>query len=98
MLYYSLFFLEPRACGRPEQPPNSTMIVNLPSNTDKEAAVRNYQVGTSVEYTCDTGSLLIGPASRTCLDTGFYNEFPPVCKSAFFFFHFLMYTYGILKT
>ncbi|XP_008217342.2 uncharacterized protein LOC100121422 [Nasonia vitripennis] len=72
---------QPRACGRPEQPPNSTMTVTLPSATDKEPAVRNYQVGTSVEYTCDTGSLLIGPSSRTCLDTGFYNEFPPVCKS-----------------
>jgi hypothetical protein len=48
----------------------------------KEPA-RNYQVGTNVEYTCDAGSLLIGPSGRTCLDTGFYNEFPPVCKSQF---------------
>ncbi|XP_058790737.1 uncharacterized protein LOC131663955 [Phymastichus coffea] len=70
---------QPRACGRPEQPPNSTMTVTSPPS-GKEPP-RNYQVGTSVEYSCDTGSLLIGPAQRTCLDTGFYNEFPPVCKS-----------------
>lgn len=40
-----------------------------------------YEVGATVEYSCNVGSLLIGPATRTCLDTGFYNEFPPVCKS-----------------
>ncbi|KAG5683144.1 hypothetical protein PVAND_012442 [Polypedilum vanderplanki] len=60
---------QPKACGRPEQPPNSTMI-----------AVKGYDVGSSVEYKCDEGHLLVGPSSRTCLETGFYNEFPPVCK------------------
>uniref|UniRef100_A0A1B0GNI6 Sushi domain-containing protein n=1 Tax=Phlebotomus papatasi TaxID=29031 RepID=A0A1B0GNI6_PHLPP len=60
---------QPKACGRPEQPPNSTML-----------AVRGYDVGATVEYACDEGHLLVGPASRTCLETGFYNEFPPVCK------------------
>ncbi|KAJ8924654.1 hypothetical protein NQ315_000805, partial [Exocentrus adspersus] len=59
---------QPKACGRPEQPPNSTMIA------------LNYNVGTTVEYSCDEGHLLVGPTSRTCLETGFYNEFPPVCK------------------
>lgn len=33
-----------------------------------------------MDYSCDEGHLLVGPSSRTCLDTGFYNEFPPVCK------------------
>lgn len=61
--------LEPKACGRPEQPPNSTMLA------------QNFNVGTTIEYICDEGHLLVGPTSRTCLDTGFYNEFPPVCKS-----------------
>jgi len=42
-----------------------------------------YEVGAAVEYSCNAGSLLIGPATRTCLDTGFYNEFPPVCKSKY---------------
>lgn len=82
MNYYSC--TEPRACGRPEQPPNSTMLVS--SGTVKEdttTAMKNYEVGASVEYTCNAGSLLIGPNTRTCLDTGFYNEFPPVCKSEF---------------
>ncbi|XP_011860951.1 PREDICTED: uncharacterized protein LOC105558062 [Vollenhovia emeryi] len=69
---------QPKACGRPEQPPNSTMtVIRTPSRTSGNV----YQVGATVEYSCNEGSFLIGPASRTCLDTGFYNEFPPVCKS-----------------
>ncbi|XP_018327254.1 uncharacterized protein LOC108738356 [Agrilus planipennis] len=59
---------QPKACGRPEQPPNSTMIS------------QSFNVGASVEYSCDEGHLLVGPSKRTCLETGFYNEFPPVCK------------------
>ncbi|KAI4491485.1 hypothetical protein M0804_002877 [Polistes exclamans] len=69
---------QPRSCGRPEQPPNSTMTVAAPINRN---AASQYEVGASVEYTCNSGSLLIGPSTRTCLDTGFYNEFPPVCKN-----------------
>lgn len=59
---------QPKACGRPEQPPNSTMTAD------------RFEVGASVEYACDDGHLLVGPTVRTCLDTGFYDEFPPVCK------------------
>lgn len=62
-------YLEPKACGRPEQPPNSTMI-----------APKGFEVSATVDYACDDGNLLVGPASRKCLETGFYNEFPPVCK------------------
>ncbi|XP_026470514.1 uncharacterized protein LOC113374759 [Ctenocephalides felis] len=61
---------QPKACGRPEQPPNSTMISD-----------RGFAVGASVSYACDEGHLLVGPSERTCLETGFYDEFPPVCKS-----------------
>lgn len=39
-----------------------------------------FDVGASVEYACDAGHLLVGPTVRTCLDTGFYDEFPPICK------------------
>ncbi|XP_052873366.1 uncharacterized protein LOC128278671 [Anopheles cruzii] len=60
---------QPKACGRPEQPPNSTMV-----------APKGFDVGATVEYSCDEGHLLVGPPQRTCLETGFYNEFPPVCK------------------
>ncbi|KAG5328387.1 SVEP1 protein, partial [Acromyrmex heyeri] len=67
---------QPQACGRPEQPPNSTMMVI--SESTKISG--NYEVGAIVEYQCDSDSLLVGPLNRTCLDTGFYNEFPPVCK------------------
>ncbi|XP_015607067.1 uncharacterized protein LOC107273415 [Cephus cinctus] len=69
---------QPRACGRPEQPPNSTMVVAISSDRNSSGS---YEVGATVEYSCNAGSLLIGPATRTCLDTGFYNEFPPVCKN-----------------
>lgn len=58
----------PRSCGRPEQPPNSTMLADA------------FDVGSTVEYACDEGHLLVGPTARVCLDTGFYDEFPPVCK------------------
>ncbi|XP_012256833.2 uncharacterized protein LOC105686509 isoform X2 [Athalia rosae] len=68
---------QPRACGRPEQPPNSTMTASLMEATSRGS----YEVGATVEYNCNAGSLLIGPSTRTCLDTGFYNEFPPVCKN-----------------
>ena len=60
---------EPKACGKPEQPPNSTMVAS------------SFNVGATIEYSCDEGHLLVGPATRTCLPTGFYDEFPPVCKS-----------------
>lgn len=43
-------------------------------------APNSFDVGAVVDYACDEGHLLVGPSSRTCLDTGFYNEFPPVCK------------------
>ncbi|CAH1170006.1 unnamed protein product [Phaedon cochleariae] len=59
---------QPKACGRPEQPPNSTMVAP------------NYNVGSTIDYSCDEGHLLVGPTQRVCLETGFYNEFPPVCK------------------
>lgn len=41
---------------------------------------KGFEVGATVEYTCDEGHLLVGPNLRVCLETGFYNEFPPVCK------------------
>ncbi|XP_037725644.1 uncharacterized protein LOC119557131 isoform X2 [Drosophila subpulchrella] len=60
---------QPKTCGRPEQPPNSTMV-----------AMNGFEVGAQIKYSCDANHLLVGPATRTCLETGFYNEFPPVCK------------------
>ena len=58
----------PTTCGKPEQPPNSTLI-----STD-------FAVGNRIQYSCDEGHLLVGPTQRTCLPTGFYSEFPPVCR------------------
>jgi len=58
----------PTTCGKPEQPPNSTLI-----STD-------FNVNSRIEYVCDEGHLLVGPAKRSCLPSGFYSEFPPVCR------------------
>lgn len=69
---HKYLFTEPKACGRPEQPPNSTMI-----------APAGFDVSATVDYACDDGHLLVGPSARKCLETGFYNEFPPVCKCKF---------------
>jgi len=55
------------------------MIVTTASRAKTSGNI--YEVGATVEYSCNAGSFLAGPAIRTCLDTGFYNEFPPVCKS-----------------
>ncbi|MPC22900.1 Fucolectin-5 [Portunus trituberculatus] len=59
----------PQTCGKPEQPPNSTMVGNT------------FSVGSMVEYRCDPGHTLVGPAQRSCLESGFFNEFPPTCRS-----------------
>lgn len=58
----------PTTCGKPEQPPNSTLIST------------SYEVGSRIEYICNEGHLLVGPSKRSCLPTGFYSEFPPVCR------------------
>lgn len=58
----------PQTCGKPEQPPNSTMMAST------------YNVGTEVEYHCDPGHVLVGPATRSCLNSGFFDEFPPTCR------------------
>ncbi len=58
----------PKGCGRPEQPPNSTLLAT------------SLEVGAKIEHRCDSGHLLVGPDTRTCLQNGFYSEFPPVCR------------------
>ena len=68
MFLLIIFFSEPTTCGKPEQPPNSTLVAP------------NFNVGTRIEYSCDDGHLLVGPSQRSCLPTGFYSEFPPVCR------------------
>ncbi|KAK4288839.1 hypothetical protein Pmani_038162 [Petrolisthes manimaculis] len=58
----------PQTCGKPEQPPNSTMLGS------------SFTVGSNVEYRCNSGHVLVGPASRKCLNSGFFDEFPPTCR------------------
>ncbi|XP_040572693.1 CUB and sushi domain-containing protein 3 isoform X2 [Lepeophtheirus salmonis] len=58
----------PTTCGKPEQPPDSSLSSS------------GYNIGDIINYSCDVGNLLVGPSSRKCLSTGFYSEFPPICR------------------
>ena len=69
------FLPGPLSCGKPEQPPNSTLISAAGKTSQSE-----YRIGSRIEYSCDEGHLLVGPSKRSCLHTGFYSEFPPVCR------------------
>ena len=74
--FMTLNFLPgPLSCGKPEQPPNSTLISAAGKTSQSE-----YRIGSRIEYSCDEGHLLVGPSKRSCLHTGFYSEFPPVCR------------------
>ena len=70
------FLPGPLSCGKPEQPPNSTLISAAAAAGGKS----DYRIGSRIEYSCDEGHLLVGPSKRSCLHTGFYSEFPPVCR------------------
>ena len=81
VLFHKFFFIKiknnfsvsgPTTCGKPEQPPNSTLIAT------------DFTVGNRIQYSCDEGHLLVGPTQRTCLPTGFYSEFPPVCRCKYY--------------
>ena len=71
------FLPGPLSCGKPEQPPNSTLISAAAA---APAGKSDYRIGSRIEYSCDEGHLLVGPSKRSCLHTGFYSEFPPVCR------------------
>ncbi|RWS10699.1 sushi: von Willebrand factor type A: EGF and pentraxin domain-containing protein 1-like protein [Dinothrombium tinctorium] len=58
----------PLSCGKPERPPNSTILA------------RSVDIGSIIEYRCGAGNLLVGPNIRTCLPSGFFSEFSPKCK------------------
>lgn len=70
----SYLLIGPKICGRPERPPNSTILAT------------SFEVGSVIEYKCDLGNLLIGPNIRTCLPTGFFSEYSPRCKCKFVLF------------
>ena len=45
--------------------------VNVTDNTN----------GSTAHYECDEGFKLVGDAYRECLDTGYWSDEEPVCKS-----------------
>ncbi|KFM73039.1 Sushi, von Willebrand factor type A, EGF and pentraxin domain-containing protein 1, partial [Stegodyphus mimosarum] len=58
----------PVSCGSPERPVNSSILMR--SNT----------VGSTIEYQCNSGHLLLGPTARKCLITGYFSDFSPKCS------------------
>ncbi|XP_023239860.1 uncharacterized protein LOC111638392 isoform X1 [Centruroides sculpturatus] len=59
---------KPLSCGKPAISANSSLQVG------------NFDIGSTIEYQCSAGHILVGPMVRTCLPTGFYTEFPPKCR------------------
>lgn len=61
-------FLGPPLCGSPEKLENTTII-----GTKRV-------VGSTIEYVCPEGYMLIGSKTRTCESSGFWSDAPPTCK------------------
>uniref|UniRef100_A0ABD2WSD8 Sushi, von Willebrand factor type A, EGF and pentraxin domain-containing protein 1 n=1 Tax=Trichogramma kaykai TaxID=54128 RepID=A0ABD2WSD8_9HYME len=59
---------KPSACGSPEKSENTTIL-----NT-------NRKIGSTIEYACPDGHMLIGSKNRTCESSGFWSGSPPTCK------------------
>jgi Sushi repeat (SCR repeat) len=67
-LFSLLQFLEPAACGSPDRQLNTTI------------AGGDHTVGKSIAYSCPEGHMLVGNATRECLNTGFWSGGAPNCK------------------
>ncbi|KAF5269538.1 hypothetical protein FQA39_LY08727 [Lamprigera yunnana] len=58
----------PSSCGSPDKQLNTTIKGS------------NYDVGSSIEYQCPVGHVLIGNAGRNCGKEGFWSGLAPSCK------------------
>ncbi|XP_037075251.1 LOW QUALITY PROTEIN: CUB and sushi domain-containing protein 1-like [Pollicipes pollicipes] len=56
-------------CGEPERPGEVLAVVTT-----------GHRVGDTASYNCGKGRQLIGQATRTCLDTGFWGGVVPTCQ------------------
>ena len=55
-------------CGSPERSENTSIIGSKKS------------IGSTIEYVCPDGYMLMGSKYRVCEATGFWSENPPACK------------------
>lgn len=58
----------PLSCGHPDRRVNSTVVG------------KNYTMGASVDYRCPTGSVTLGPTTRSCQLNGLWSDESPTCK------------------
>ncbi|XP_066954773.1 P-selectin [Macrobrachium rosenbergii] len=59
---------QPASCGSPDRNENTTVGT---ADTGR---------GSTVTYQCPVGNKIVGDATRTCLDTGFWSGSAPTCK------------------
>ncbi|KAJ8969501.1 hypothetical protein NQ314_001726, partial [Rhamnusium bicolor] len=58
----------PSSCGSPDKLINTTIVGN------------DYDVGSSIEYKCPEGHMLVGDSERDCGKNGFWSGHAPTCK------------------
>lgn len=79
LCFHLLQFSEPAACGSPDRQLNTTITGG------------DHTVGKSIAYSCPEGHMLVGNATRECLNTGFWSGGAPNCKckwtNAYIFMH-----------
>jgi len=61
-------FAEPPTCGSPEKSENTTIVGSKRT------------IGSTIEYVCPDGYMLVGSKSRMCAASGFWNGDVPTCK------------------
>ncbi|XP_015517072.1 sushi, von Willebrand factor type A, EGF and pentraxin domain-containing protein 1 isoform X1 [Neodiprion lecontei] len=59
---------KPRMCGSPDKAENTQITGNERS------------VGSTIEYECPEGFMLVGSRIRTCAESGFWSDIAPDCK------------------
>ncbi|KAF7988440.1 hypothetical protein HCN44_001013 [Aphidius gifuensis] len=58
----------PSICGSPDKLENTTIVGNKRT------------LGSTIDYTCPDGYMLVGLKSRVCEENGFWSGKPPTCK------------------
>lgn len=63
-----LFFVGPPICGSPEKSENTTIVGSKRT------------IGSTIDYVCPDGYMLVGSKSRMCGSSGFWSGDVPTCK------------------
>lgn len=65
--------LAPFYCGSPDKQTNTTIIGS------------EYNIGSTINYECPEGHMLVGNKTRTCMENGFWSNTAPTCKCMSYF-------------